>query len=230
MGRGATQGIDAPVPQRRTALIAALAGSALVFASLLLGVLVTHGAWRALDLAMAQQLGLVAGQAPHALILLMQAISWSGGGVQRYLMVTLLAAGLWRWWGWRAGTAMALSSLLAAWWSDWLKAEFARPRPAITAHLDWVNNAAYPSGHAMNAALVYLLFILLMPGTAHRGWQAAALLLAALTGLSRIMLGVHWTTDVLGGWMLGAGLALLTWALVLATTQPLPVHAVAAEA
>ena len=123
-------------------------------------------------------------------------------------MVTILAAALWRWWGWGAGLAMGATSLIAAFTSDAMKYFFARIRPDLVPHLDFVNTAAYPSGHANNAAVVYILFIMLVPQARHPGWQALAAAAILLTGVSRIMLGVHWPTDVIGGWMLGASFAL----------------------
>ena len=89
-----------------------------------------------------------------------------------------------------------------------MKLFFARVRPDLVAHLDPIASPSFPSGHANNAAVVYILFIMLVPQARRPWWQFAAAAMIVLTGLSRIMLGVHWPTDVLGGWMLGTSFAL----------------------
>ena len=141
-------------------------------------------------------------------------VSWSGGGPQRYMIVAALALLLGLWHHWRSGVVLALVAPLSNAVSNFLKEAFARPRPDIVPHLDPVyNSLSYPSGHATNAALVYLLFALLVPTQRRGAWIATAAVLAFLTGVSRIMLGVHWPSDVIGGWMLGSGFALLGVAL-----------------
>ena len=173
-----------------------------------LGFAVTAGWIHNFDIAVSQALNMQRDTSPGWLIFCMQAISWIGGGIQRYIIVALLTAALWRWWGWGAGLAMGLTTLVSAFTSEILKSYFGRIRPDLVPHLDTINNAAYPSGHANNAAVVYILFIMLVPQARHPMWQAVAAMLILTTGLSRIMLGVHWPTDVIGGWMLGISFAL----------------------
>jgi undecaprenyl-diphosphatase len=84
----------------------------------------------------------------------------------------------------------------------------------LVEQLDPISSAAFPSGHANNAAVVYILFIMLVPQARHPGWQLMAAVMILLTGLSRVMLGVHWPTDVIGGWMLGASFALSAAAVI----------------
>jgi undecaprenyl-diphosphatase len=187
---------------------------ALLAAVIALGYAVNAGHFRAFDIAVSNALNMQRGTAPDWLILLMQGISWIGGGIQRYVIVTILTIALWRWWGWGAALAMGLTTLVSAFTSEILKAFFARMRPDFVPHLDSVTSAAYPSGHANNAAVVYILFIMLVPQARHPGWQLAALAMIIVTGLSRIMLGVHWPTDVIGGWMLGSAFALMAAAVI----------------
>jgi undecaprenyl-diphosphatase len=179
-----------------------------------LGFAVSHGHFRPFDLALAQALAMRAGEAPDWLIASMYGISWIGGGVQRYLIVGLLTLALWRWWGLGAALAMGLTTLVSAFTSEILKAYFGRVRPDLVPHLYHETSAAFPSGHANNAAVVYILFIMLVPQARHPGWQLLAAAMILLTGLSRIMLGVHWPTDVIGGWLLGTSFALFAASVI----------------
>lgn len=192
-----------------------LTGAAVLFVLVVaLGFAVTVGDFRSFDIVVSNALNLQRSVSPDWLILLMQGISWIGGGLQRYIIVAILTAALWRWWGWEAAIAMGLTTLIAAFTSDVMKHFFARIRPDLVAQLDPISSPAFPSGHANNAAVVYMLFIMLVPQARHSLWQAAAAAMILLTGLSRIMLGVHWPTDVIGGWMLGASYALMAGAII----------------
>jgi undecaprenyl-diphosphatase len=191
-----------------------LASFALIIAVVLLGQAVTAGHFHSFDIAVSHALNMQRGVAPDWLILVMQGISWIGGGIQRYIIVTLLTIALWRWWGWGAALAMGIPTLVSAFTSDVMKMFFGRLRPDMVPHLDAIGSPAFPSGHATNAAVVYILFIMLVPQARHPLWQLAAVVMILLTGLSRIMLGVHWPTDVIGGWMLGTAFALMAAAVI----------------
>lgn len=100
--------------------------------------------------------------------------------------------------------------------SEGLKLGFARPRPDLVAHLAEVQSASFPSGHAMVSAIAYLtLGVLLARAHERRRTKILvmtyAITLTLLIGLSRIYLGVHWPTDVLAGWALGAAWSALWW-------------------
>lgn len=75
-----------------------------------------------------------------------------------------------------------------------------RARPAEE-HLETVHSMSFPSAHAANSMIVFLSIALLMFG--NRLLIAAALLISFAIGLSRVMLGVHWPSDVVGGWTFG---------------------------
>lgn len=192
-----------------------LTGSAVLFVLVIaLGFAVMAGHFRAFDMAVSHALNMERGTSPDWLILVMQGISWIGGGLQRYVIVTLLTVALWRWWGWGAALAMGITTLISAFTSDVMKYFFARVRPDLVTQLDPISSPAFPSGHSNNAAVVYILFIMLVPQARHPLWQLAAAVMIVLTGLSRVMLGVHWPTDVLGGWMLGTSFALMAGAII----------------
>ena len=85
-----------------------------------------------------------------------------------------------------------------------------RLRPEENPHLVATYNLSFPSGHSANAAMIYLSMALLLPRE-HRGrWVSGALVVALMVGASRVMLGVHWPSDVVGGWAYGG-----LWSLLL---------------
>lgn len=97
-----------------------------------------------------------------------------------------------------------------------LKAGFDRPRPDLVPHGSYVYTRSFPSGHAMMAAITYLVLGVMLARTQAGRWPriyilSLAVLLTAIVGVSRVYLGVHWPTDVLGGWAAGAVWALVCW-------------------
>jgi undecaprenyl-diphosphatase len=116
----------------------------------------------------------------------------------------------------RAALAAALVIALGRLLVEIQKYAIARLRPADEVHLVPVSTPSFPSGHAANSTIVCLTFAILF--FANTRWKrpaiAVALLLAFCIGLSRVMLGVHWPTDVIGGWSFGLLWVVLTlpWA------------------
>lgn len=117
----------------------------------------------------------------------------------------------------RGRLAVLLGVLIAAggFMNNLLKQVFIRERPEIVPHLVEVSSASFPSGHAMNSAMVYLTLAALLAST-ERSWRVrvflmfTALFLTLIVGASRVYLGVHWPTDVLAGWSVGAAWAVLS--------------------
>jgi undecaprenyl-diphosphatase len=108
--------------------------------------------------------------------------------------------------------------------SHLMKAGFSRPRPDLVPHGVEVATASFPSGHSMMAAVTYLTLAVMLARTANQPRVRAfyilvATLLTMLVGISRVYLGVHWPSDVLAGWMLGAAWALGVWLLARELTR-----------
>lgn len=100
-----------------------------------------------------------------------------------------------------------------------LKAGFHRPRPDLISHGSLVYTSSFPSGHSMLSAIVYLtggaMLALIHRRRAVRLFiLACAALATLLVGISRVYLGVHWPTDVIAGWAIGAAWAALCWLIV----------------
>jgi undecaprenyl-diphosphatase len=138
------------------------------------------------------------------------------GGVA-VLALIAIAAGLLLW---RRGlpiaaaVAPAFALGLAAALADLAKQVVDRGRPPVSFRLAAESEASFPSGHATNSTAMFLtlglvmaVFVLRRP-LARVAMSAATGLLVAAIGASRLVLGVHWPTDVLAGWALGATVAL----------------------
>jgi len=110
---------------------------------------------------------------------------------------------------WRALIPLAAASLGAIVAHHAVKFVYRRPRPAIA--LSWgKTEPAFPSGHTADATAVLLTSAWLMvregllpPGFA---WPVAVVV-SVVTGISRVALGWHWGSDVLGGWLTGIAVA-----------------------
>ena len=117
---------------------------------------------------------------------------------------------------WRAAIFTFAASVSGQLVSHLLKEAFSRPRPDLIPHEVAVFTHSFPSGHAMMSAVVYLTLASLAARLMHRRQQKlyvmfVAIVFTTLIGVSRVYLGVHWPSDVLAGWMIGASWALACW-------------------
>ncbi len=140
-------------------------------------------------------------------------VSTVGGFVSLLLMGVVVGVWLWRR-NWYLAVAPVVSLLLAGFASVVAKAAFGRARPPIVFHETHVSSPAFPSGHATDAAGFFLAaaFVLALTVARHVRTQIVlvclAVLCTGLVGLSRLVLAVHWLSDVAAGWALGTAIAI----------------------
>lgn len=197
-------------------VIAALAG----LAFLMLASKVSEGSTLAFDRALIEGLRDTTNPAipagPLWLERVMIDVTALGGGPLLTIITSIVVAYLLvvRKWGTAAFVAIAIAGGGVA--NELLKSTFQRARPDVVAHLADSYSTSFPSGHAMNSALTYLTLAALLARTQKSRRVRVFLLLVAVAltlavGFSRVYLGVHWPTDVIAGWSIGA-----TWALLFA--------------
>lgn len=109
-----------------------------------------------------------------------------------------------------------LSIALGAATEKAMKLAFDRTRPDVVPHLVDVHSLSFPSGHAMLSAITYLTLAVLLAKAQNkpriRAFVLSAGVFITLTiGISRVYLGVHWPTDVLGGWTAGSIWVMGVW-------------------
>ncbi|MFE9809725.1 phosphatase PAP2 family protein [Streptomyces sp. NPDC005227] len=128
------------------------------------------------------------------------------------LTVWLLYRRAWRLAAWSAVTAVAggVIGLL-------VKTVVERARPSLEDPVAQAPGFSFPSGHAMTATTSFAIFLLVLLPMVPRSWRMVCWYVAGLSvvgvGFTRVALGVHWFSDVVGGWLLGlAVVALTAWA------------------
>ena len=93
-----------------------------------------------------------------------------------------------------------------------------RERPQIVPHLMEAGGESFPSGHSFNAAVIYIAMALAFAAISRRHSVrytiiVAAMIMSAMVAWSRVMLGVHFPSDAVAGWLGGAGWAFVASAL-----------------
>jgi undecaprenyl-diphosphatase len=132
-------------------------------------------------------------------------------GAPALLLPVVVGSG-WAWRHWRE-TSLPLVMLLTSWFGaevlfNVVKLLVDRARPPAATAVQHFGGLAFPSGHATQAAAVWgTVAALAVLSVDTRGAKAVVFAVATTTivvvGLTRIYLGAHWTSDVVGGWLLG---------------------------
>ncbi len=212
---------DMRVPVLPVAMIASLAAAA--FAFLQIADEVAEGEMEAFDRALLlwfrDPTNLSAPVGPHWLEIAMTDLTTLGGTAVLLVLVTgvtgfMLFSRL------HGPALFTVSSIaLGTAFSQWLKIFYDRPRPDVVEHLAAIQTASFPSGHATMSTIVYLtlgaMVVRMVDTHALRVYvMAVAIAISLVVGVSRVYLGVHWPSDVLAGWALGAAWAACSWLVV----------------
>ena len=114
---------------------------------------------------------------------------------------------------WRTAAWVVTANVLVGPLTILLKETFGRVRPAFENGGAAYDGLSFPSGHSSGIATLVTIALVLawprLPGRQRRFALAAGAALVVLVGLTRMWLGVHFLSDVLGGWAFGAAWALL---------------------
>jgi undecaprenyl-diphosphatase len=116
-------------------------------------------------------------------------------------------------------SAVLVSSLTGIGATLLMKSIIGRGRPDDSYRLIQASGMSFPSGHAMMASVIYLTLAILVAKVNSNVRiklfvLSVAMTLAALVGVSRVYLGVHWPSDVVAGWIAGGVWALACWIFV----------------
>ena len=134
----------------------------------------------------------------------MKGITLTSSGV-----AAVFAGGLAVWlWRWRQQPLDALTLVVTIFGAvainTLFKLLFARPRPTVFPPLTVEHSYSFPSGHTSTAVAFYGLLAVLLWRAHHRGWALLSGVWVLAIALSRVYLGVHYPSDVLGSLALGA--------------------------
>ena len=150
-----------------------------------------------------------------ALNWLLEALTTPGGAAFRIVVFLAVLAWLIRNRAWPVAGWVLAAVVLIGPLTSLLKEFFGRIRPDFDAGGARLESLSYPSGHSSGiATLVTVALVLAWPVLsvrARRGWLAVGVAAVVLVGLTRMWLGVHYLSDVVGGWALG-----VSWSLAIA--------------
>jgi membrane-associated phospholipid phosphatase len=153
---------------------------------------------------------------------------WLTQPIRLYLVGTLLCLWVWLAKGLRTRAWWAFGTMMVAWFIGLVaKYAFQRARPVVEDPVSKAPGYSFPSGHALNSAawatiVVILLWPVLKPLWARVTAVVLAVVVVLVTALDRVLLGVHYPSDVTVGVITGVGLALASYAGYVGWNPPQP--------
>jgi undecaprenyl-diphosphatase len=202
--------MSVPAAARRTlAPLAIVTAAALFFTLLLLLVRLQWAPLESADHGTATRLNsLIAGHS--VVVTIVKAVTWLGSTGVLWTLIGAAAVVLAIRRRWRLTVYLLVTGAGALVLDPVLKALVGRLRPVVAHPVAYGNGNSFPSGHALGSIVCYgALFLVFLPafrGTWRRVFTVVIVTLVAAIGISRLLLGVHYVSDVLGGWTLG-----ITW-------------------
>lgn len=173
---------------------------------LLLREVTQSGPLTRIDTAAARNLHEVVRDHPVQVVIL-QIISFLGGPPWFYLITGFSAIWMYRQGHPRLALFLVVTGLLGGLIDTIVKVWVDRPRPSLEQPIATAHGKSFPSGHSMSSVVGYgsllLVWLPLIPREKRRWVIAGTILLVLAIGFSRLALGVHYITDVLGGFALG---------------------------
>lgn len=173
---------------------------------LLVEQVVNNGTLTELDTSAANHLHDAVRESPTTVDVL-RVVTFLGGTIWLTAVVGTAAAFLLRRERQRLAVYLVTTTAAGAVLNYLVKLAVSRPRPSLIEPVATASGKSFPSGHAMASTVVYgALLLVFLPVVARRGRVAAiggAAVLVAAIGFTRLALGVHYVTDVLGGFVLG---------------------------
>jgi undecaprenyl-diphosphatase len=202
-----TSGLSSP--RRSLVPLAAVTVAALIFAVLLLLVRLQWPPLESVDHGAAAHINsLVAGN--HALVTVIKAVTWLGSNGVLWVVIgaSVLVLALRK--RWRLAIYLLVTGAGALVLDPVLKSLVGRLRPVVAHPVAHGTGNSFPSGHSLGSIVCYGAVLLVFLPAARGRWRTVFITviaaLVALIGISRILLGVHYLSDVLGAWALG-----ITW-------------------
>jgi undecaprenyl-diphosphatase len=199
-----------PAVARRTpAPLAAVTAAAFVFALLLVLVRLNWAPLESVDHSAAAWLNsLVAGHS--AVLSVIKAVTWLGSNGVLWTLTGLAVVVLAIRRRWRLAIYLLVTGAGVLTLNPVLKSLVGRLRPVVAHPVAYGTGDSFPSGHALGSIVCYgallLVFLPATRGTWRRVFTAIIVTLIVAIGVSRLLLGVHYLSDVLGAWALG-----ITW-------------------
>jgi undecaprenyl-diphosphatase len=196
-------------PRRTLLPLAVVTVAALLFALLLLLVRLQWAPLESADHRAAAWLNsLVAGH--PAVVRVIKAVTWLGSSGVLWTLTGAAAVVLAIRRRWRLAIYLLVTGAGALMLDPVLKSLVGRLRPVVAHPIAHGTGDSFPSGHALGSIVcygaLYLVFLPAVRGTWRRAFTAVIAALIAAIGISRLLLGVHYLSDVLGAWALG-----ITW-------------------